>query len=91
MICRKQEQVMILFIRTDPQSHSSFSQLFPFVVVYFDLVIIPNPAIKTVIMQANMNSCEKPTHSHNADSVSVVVFVLADNRTLRSAQSPPLC
>ena len=87
---RKQKQVMILFIRTDPQSHSSFSQFFPFVVVYFDLAIIPNPAMKTVIMQANMNSCEKPTHSHNADSVSVVVFVLADNRTLRSAQSPPL-
>ena len=89
MISRKQELVMILFIRTDPQCHSSFSQLSPFV-VYFDLVIIPNPAVKTVIMQANTNSCEKPTHSHNADSVSVVVFVLADNRTLRSAQSPPL-
>ena len=29
--------------------------------------------------------------SHNGDSVSVVVFVLPDNRAARSAKSPPLC
>ena len=38
---------------------------------------------------ANTYSCEKPTNSQKADSVSVVVFVLADNRPLQSAHSPP--